>query len=139
MKRIDESGPTALVQMPEPVNNFPDFVRHIVQRLKTLCPSLGTVEIAQMLGLARGVTAGRESGGERDRGPTTEDRRPKTEDRRPKQKALPPSVLGRRFSVLGLLRPCLGLRPRLPPFPPYYVVARGKRDEERLPNRERKG
>ena len=34
LKRIDEDGPSALVQLGEPVNRFPDFVRHIVQRLK---------------------------------------------------------------------------------------------------------
>lgn len=31
------------------MNRFPDFVRHIVQRLKLFCPSLGKVKIAQML------------------------------------------------------------------------------------------
>ena len=41
LKRIDEAGDAALVQLREPVNKFPDFVRYIVQRLKTLCPSLG--------------------------------------------------------------------------------------------------
>ena len=34
MKRIDEQGPDALLQLREPVNKFPDFVRYIVQRLK---------------------------------------------------------------------------------------------------------
>jgi hypothetical protein len=34
------------------VNKFPNFVRHIVQRLKVLCPSLGKVKIAQMLARA---------------------------------------------------------------------------------------
>lgn len=38
MRRLDEEGPDALVQLPVPVNRFPDFVRHVVQRLKTLCP-----------------------------------------------------------------------------------------------------
>ena len=38
MKRLDEQGPDALVQIREPVNKFPDFVRYAVQRLKTLCP-----------------------------------------------------------------------------------------------------
>jgi len=36
IKRIDEKGPDALLQLREPVNKFPDFVRYIVQRLKTL-------------------------------------------------------------------------------------------------------
>ncbi|MDP7533656.1 MAG: integrase core domain-containing protein [SAR202 cluster bacterium] len=49
MKRIDEQGPDALVQLREPVNKFPDFVRYVVQRLKTLCPSMGKVKIAQTL------------------------------------------------------------------------------------------
>ena len=49
LKRIDENDSSALVQLPEPVNKFPDFVRHIVQRLKVLCPSLGKVKIAQVL------------------------------------------------------------------------------------------
>ena len=52
LKRIDEDGSPALVQLPEPVNKFPDFVRHIVWRLKVLCPSLGKVKIAQMLARA---------------------------------------------------------------------------------------
>ena len=59
LKRADEDGSYALVQLREPVNKFPDFVRHIVQRLKTLCPSLGKVKIAQILaraGLHLGVT-----------------------------------------------------------------------------------
>ena len=59
LKRIDEDGSHALVQLGEPVNKFPDFVRYIVQRLKTLCPALGKVKIAQILaraGLHLGVT-----------------------------------------------------------------------------------
>ena len=52
MKRIDQSGPSALVQMPQPVNKFPDFVQHIVRQLKTLCPTLGKVKIAQVLARA---------------------------------------------------------------------------------------
>ena len=59
IKRIDDEGPNALVQLREPVNRFPDFVRYIIQRLKTLCPSMGKVKIAEMLaraGLHLGVT-----------------------------------------------------------------------------------
>jgi len=52
LKRIDDVGPSALVQLPEPVNKFPDFVRHMVQRFKSLCPSLGKVKIAQLLARA---------------------------------------------------------------------------------------
>jgi transposase InsO family protein len=49
MKRIDEQGPDALVQLREPVNKLPDFVRYCVQRLKILCPSMGKVKMAQTL------------------------------------------------------------------------------------------
>jgi hypothetical protein len=59
LKRIDEDGSSALVQLREPVNKFPDFVRYVVQRLKTLCPALGKVKIAQILaraGLHLGIT-----------------------------------------------------------------------------------
>lgn len=51
-KRIDEAGASSLVQLREPVNKFPDFVRYIVQQLKVLCPSLGKVKIAQVLARA---------------------------------------------------------------------------------------
>ena len=57
--RLDEEGPNALVQTRTPVNRFPDFVRYIVQRLKTLCPTMGKVKIAQTLaraGLHLGAT-----------------------------------------------------------------------------------
>ncbi len=50
--RADELGSSALVQLREPVSKFPDFVRYIVQRLKTLCPALGKVKIAQILARA---------------------------------------------------------------------------------------
>ena len=59
MKRIDEQGPDALLQLHEPANKFPDFVRYTVQRLKTLSPSMGKVKIAETLcraGLHLGVT-----------------------------------------------------------------------------------
>jgi predicted RNA polymerase sigma factor len=59
MKRADEAGAQALVQTNEPVNKFPEFVRAIVQRLKTLCPAMGKVKIAETLaraGLHLGVT-----------------------------------------------------------------------------------
>ena len=52
MRRLDESGPDALVQLPEPVNKFPDFVRYSVQQLKSLCPSMGKVKIAGVLARA---------------------------------------------------------------------------------------
>ena len=53
MKRIDENGPDALLQLREPGNKFPDFVRYIVQRLKTLSPSMGKLKIAETLCRAR--------------------------------------------------------------------------------------
>ncbi len=59
MKRVDEQGPDALLQIRDPVNKFPDFVRYAVQRLKNLCPSMGKVKIAQTLsraGLHLGAT-----------------------------------------------------------------------------------
>ena len=40
------------MQLREPVNKFPDFVRHVVQRLKALCPTMGKVKIAQTLARA---------------------------------------------------------------------------------------
>ena len=51
-RRVDEQGPHALGQLPEPVNRFPDFVRYIVRRLKALCPTLGKVGIARILARA---------------------------------------------------------------------------------------
>jgi putative transposase len=59
LRRVDEEGPKALVQLAEPVNKFPDFVRAMVRCLKTVCPMLGKVKIAQILaraGLHLGVT-----------------------------------------------------------------------------------
>ena len=49
MQRLDDDGPDALVQLRDPVNRFPDFVRYIVRRLKVLCPTMGKVKIAQIL------------------------------------------------------------------------------------------
>jgi transposase InsO family protein len=49
MKRLDEEGEHALVRIPQPVNRFPDFVRHLVRRLKALCPAMGKVKIAETL------------------------------------------------------------------------------------------
>src|SRR5213592_3327400 len=55
MGRLEEEGPDALVRLPEPVNRFPDFVSYLVRRLKTLCPTLGKVKIAQILARAGGA------------------------------------------------------------------------------------
>ncbi len=52
MKRLDEEGPDALVQLRQPVNKFPELVRYIVQRLKRLCPTMGKVKVAQTLARA---------------------------------------------------------------------------------------
>ena len=59
LKRIDEERERALVQLSEPVNKFPDFVRYLVKQLKVLCPMMGKVRIAQVLaraGLHLGAT-----------------------------------------------------------------------------------
>ena len=58
LMRLDEDGPSALVQTPEPVNRFPDLVAHLVRRLKVLCPAMGTARIAAVLSRA-GLHLGR--------------------------------------------------------------------------------
>lgn len=50
-KRAD-AGDRTLVQLPQPVNRFPDFVAHMVASLKTMLPTMGTRRIAQLLGRA---------------------------------------------------------------------------------------
>ncbi len=75
MSRLDDDGPDALVRLPEPVNRFPEFVGYLVRRLKTLCPTMGTRKIAQVLcraGLHLGATTVRRMLAE------TDQRRPKT-------------------------------------------------------------
>ncbi len=52
MKRLDDSGPHALVKVSVPVNRFPDLVRYLVRQLKILCPSMGKVKLAQVLARA---------------------------------------------------------------------------------------
>jgi hypothetical protein len=59
VKRIDVQGTNGLLQLRQTVNKFPDFFRYILQRLKTLSPSIGKVKIAEILcraGLHLGVT-----------------------------------------------------------------------------------
>jgi transposase InsO family protein len=59
MNRLEETGSAALVQLRTPVNKFPDFVRYTVQRLQTLCPTLGKKKLAEVLaraGLHLGAT-----------------------------------------------------------------------------------
>jgi hypothetical protein len=41
LRRVDEQGEYALIQMTEPVNKFPDFVRYIVRQLKAYFPRMG--------------------------------------------------------------------------------------------------
>lgn len=48
-KRLDETGPEALLKMAGVVNRFPEFVKYVVQRLKVLCPLMGKVKMAQIL------------------------------------------------------------------------------------------
>ena len=52
MRRVDEEGRCALVQTSEPVNRFRSFVRHLIRRLKVLCPTTGKKRIAQTLARA---------------------------------------------------------------------------------------
>ncbi len=59
LQRVDEAGENALIQITEPVNKFPDFVRYLVKQLKVLLPTMGKARIAQVLaraGLHLGVT-----------------------------------------------------------------------------------
>jgi len=58
-RRLDDDGPDALVQMPEPVNRFPELVSYLVRRLRVLCPRMGSRRIARVLaraGLHLGAT-----------------------------------------------------------------------------------
>ncbi len=52
LKRTDEEGERALVQVSEPVNKFPDYVGYLVRWLKAMCPAMGKKQIAQVLGRA---------------------------------------------------------------------------------------
>jgi transposase InsO family protein len=49
MKRLDEEGEDALVQVPVPVNTFPAFVRTMVTTLRSVSPFLGKKRIAEIL------------------------------------------------------------------------------------------
>lgn len=49
MKRLDEQGPDALVQTPEPVNRFSDAVAVVVQELSAASPRLGRRQLARLL------------------------------------------------------------------------------------------
>ena len=52
MRRLDEHGERQLIRTVEPVNRYPDFVRHLVRQLKRLFPRMGTERMAQVLGRA---------------------------------------------------------------------------------------
>jgi len=52
LKRVDEQGTDSLVQVARPVNRFPEFVDHLVQKLKLSFPAMGKVRIAQLLARA---------------------------------------------------------------------------------------
>ena len=52
LRRVDEQGEKALIQLQEPVNKFPDFVRYIVGQLKVFFPRMGKIRIAQILARA---------------------------------------------------------------------------------------
>jgi transposase len=52
VKRMDEGGERALLETPEPLNRLSDFVRHIVERLKVLCPTMEKKRLAQTLARA---------------------------------------------------------------------------------------
>jgi transcriptional regulator with XRE-family HTH domain len=49
MRRLDEEGPEALVQIPQPVNRFPDYITYIVKKLRQLCPTMGKKKISETL------------------------------------------------------------------------------------------
>jgi len=52
LKRLGEQGPEALLQIPAPVNRFPDFVAHLVQQLRLMLPAMGKVRVVQLLARA---------------------------------------------------------------------------------------
>jgi putative transposase len=52
LRRIDEPGDRPLVQTVSPVNRYPDFVAYLVQRLRTLCPTMGRRRVADVLARA---------------------------------------------------------------------------------------
>jgi transposase-like protein len=52
MRRLNEQGPDALVQLREPVNKFPDFVTFVVQQLHATVPIMGKLRIAETLARA---------------------------------------------------------------------------------------
>jgi len=51
-KRLNEQGEGALVEVPGPVNRYPDFVTLLVQQLKSVAPVMGRKSISQTLARA---------------------------------------------------------------------------------------
>ena len=49
MGRLDERGERAFLDTSVPVNTYPQFVRYMVKRLKTLCPTFGKRKLADSL------------------------------------------------------------------------------------------
>ena len=59
LRRLNEEGPDALVQLQQPVNRFPEFIAYMVQALKKLCPMMGKKKMSETLaraGLHLGTT-----------------------------------------------------------------------------------
>lgn len=48
-RRLADEGANALLAIGEPVNRFPDYLRHAIRRIKVLCPFLGKQKIAELL------------------------------------------------------------------------------------------
>jgi putative transposase len=57
MRRLDESGPDALVQTRQPIARFPDYVAELVQKLYAAAPALGRRKLAEVLARAGLVLA----------------------------------------------------------------------------------
>jgi transposase InsO family protein len=48
-RRVTEEGENALLALDEPVNKYPDYVRHGIRRIKVLFPFLGKEKISELL------------------------------------------------------------------------------------------
>ena len=58
LKRVDEKGAGALVQVARPVNRYPDFVDHLVERLELRVPSDGQGPHCAAAGAGRAAAGG---------------------------------------------------------------------------------
>lgn len=47
MRELEQEGPNALVQIPVPVNKYPEFLTFVTQQLKTLVPRFGKKTLAE--------------------------------------------------------------------------------------------